>query len=224
MKTFIVLQNKKKRKLPEEFRCDDNRYPEVLVEYFLKKYTTKGDIVLDIFAGLGTTLFAAEKLGRVPFGVEYDKRRFSYVKSQLQHKENLINGDSMKLSNYALPRCNFCFTSPPYMAESDNENPFTAYTTKGTYKQYLKDIGKIYSCVKKTMEPGSYAVVEVSNLKGKNVTMLAWDIAREISKILHFEGEIVIGWKGKNSYGYCGTYGYGYDHSYCLVFKKKPSA
>ena len=40
---------------------------------------------------------------------------------------------------------------------------------------------------------------------------LAWDIAREISKALHFEGEVIIDWN---------HYGYGYTHSYCLIFRK----
>jgi hypothetical protein len=55
-------------------------------------------------------------------------------------------------------------------------------------------------------------VIEAANLKKQgSVTTLAWDIAREVSRMLHFEGEIVIGWD---------RYGYGYNHSYCLVFSK----
>jgi hypothetical protein len=52
--------------------------------------------------------------------------------------------------------------------------------------------------------------LEVANLKSeKQVTTLAWDVGREISKVLRFEGEVVVCWD---------KYGYGYDHSYCLVF------
>jgi len=51
------------------------------------------------------------------------------------------------------------------------------------------------------------------------VTPLAWDIAKEVSKIFHFEGEIVVGWKTKGVSKGKGNYGYGYDHSYCLVFR-----
>lgn len=221
MATFITFQNKQKKKLPKEFRLDDNRNPESLVKYFLEKYTKKKDVVLDIFAGLGTTCFVAEKLGRIPFGIEYDGKRAAYIKSHLRHKENIINGDALKLLSYKLPPCDFCFTSPPYMSKYDKENPFTACTTKGDYQRYLADIRKIYSQLKKLLRPHAYAVIEVSNLKGKEVTTLAWDIAREVSKVLHFEGELVVGWKGKGGYGFGGTYGYGYDHSYCLVFNNR---
>ena len=75
MKTFINLNNNKKTKLPEEFRSDDVRYTESLVRFFLEEYTKEGDIVFDPFAGYGTTLLVAEKMLRIPFGVEYEAER-----------------------------------------------------------------------------------------------------------------------------------------------------
>jgi hypothetical protein len=66
------------------------------------------------------------------------------------------------------------------------------------------------------LKPGARAVLEVSNLKNDDrITMLAWDVARAVSNVLVFEGEVVIGWD---------HYGYGYDHSYCLVFRKPADA
>ena len=73
---------------------------------------------------------------------------------------------------------------------------------------------------KKILKPDGYAVVEVANLQGPIVTPLAWDVAREISKVLHFEGEIIVCWEGGDKEG-GHSYGYGYDHSYCLIFRKK---
>jgi len=222
MRTIITLPKTQKRKLPEKFRKDDNRFSETLVEHFLEEYTKRGDIVLDIFAGLGTTLFVAEEMGRIPYGVEYSKERCIYIKENLQNKENIIHGDSLKLLDYDIPKCDFCFASPIYMNKDETKNPYAAHSISGSYKQYLDDTRKIYSNVKKIMKPDSYIVIEVSNLKKEGeVTTLAWDIGKEISKILHFEGEIVINWVSDGSEGEDGTYGYGYDHSYCLVFKKK---
>ncbi|NPD89619.1 MAG: class I SAM-dependent methyltransferase [Asgard group archaeon] len=222
MSTYITLPNVRRRKIPEEFKDNDNRFSESLVEYFLEKYTKKGDIVLDIFAGLGTTLFVAEEMERIPFGVEYSEARYIYIRENLQNKDNIIYGDSLKLLEYNVPKCDFCIASPIYMNKSETENPYTAYTTKGTYKQYLEDTRKIYSNVKKKMKHNSKIVVEVSNLKkDDSVTTLAWDIGKEISKIFHFEGEIVVNWTSNSSENKDGFYGYGYDHSYCLVFSNK---
>ena len=78
----------------------------------------------------------------------------------------------------------------------------------------------IYKQVKQLMKPDSVIVVEVSNLKIQSkVTTLAWDVAKEISKVLHFEGEIVIKWENADTEANDGIYGYGYDHSYCLIFR-----
>jgi len=56
MPTYLQLTNTNQRTLPPEFRDDDVRYPESLVEHFLNEFTHAGDIVLDPFAGYGTTL------------------------------------------------------------------------------------------------------------------------------------------------------------------------
>ena len=222
MGTIITLPITQKRELPERFRKDDNRFSESLVEYFLEEYTKEGDIVLDIFAGLGTTLFVAEEMGRIPYGVEYSKERCIYIKENLQNKENIIHGDSLKLLEYNIPECDFCLASPIYMNKDETKNPYTGYTTPGNYKQYLKDTRKIYSNVKKIMKPNSHILIEVSNIKRDGeVTTLAWDIGKEVSKILHFEGEIIVNWVSDGSEGEDGIYGYRYDHSYCLVFKNK---
>jgi hypothetical protein len=102
-------------------------------------------------------------------------------------------------------------TSPPYMNRNDTEDPFTAYRAKGKgYSAYLHDIRSIYVQLRKLMKPTGTIVLEVANLKlDGQVTTLAWDIAQEVSRVLRFEGEVVVCWE-KNRYGY--------DHSYCLVY------
>lgn len=220
-KTFIILKYEKRRIIPEEFQADDNRFPESLVEFILDRYTKKGDTIIDIFAGLGTTLFVAEKMGRIPFGIEYDRKRCDFIQSNLKSRKSIVFGDVLKLDELSLPEFDFCFSSPPYMGKDETTNPFTCYETRGTYEQYLDDIQLIYSKVKKKMRLNSRVVIEVSNLKVKGKeepTMLAWDIAKSVSKVLNFEGEIVIGWESKDPAKNEGSYGYGYDHSYCLVF------
>jgi len=214
METFIALSNKKS-KVPKKFQDNDNRYSENLVKYFLEKYTKKGDYVIDIFAGLGTSLIVSEKLGRVPVGIEFDKKRCDFTKTKIKQKENIICGDSLKLDSYKLPKFDFSITSPPYNPK-DEENYLSG---KGGYKGFLRDIGKIYKKLKKYMKKNSRIVIEVSNLKNKEVTTLAWDITKEVSKIFHFEGEVIVGWKGKEAIKGKGSYGYGYDHSYCLIFQ-----
>lgn len=215
MKTYLHLRNEQQRELPEEFRSDDVRYTEGLVEHFLLEFTKSGDTVLDPFMGFGTTLLVGERLGRVCFGVEYDERRWRYVQSILQHPERALHGDSTMLSTLELPDFDFSITSPPYMGRHHKENPFTAYSTEGDgYGQFLETLKGIYNQLNAKLKPSGRAVIEVSNLKHEDGTLteLAWDIAGEVSKVLSFEGEVVVTWEN--------GYNYGYDHSYCLVFGK----
>jgi DNA modification methylase len=216
MKTIITISNKRLI-IPKKFRHNDDRFSETLVKYILEKYTKKGDKIFDPFAGLGTTLIVSEKLGRIPFGIELDKSRFNFIKTKLTNKTNIVCGSSLKLNKNKFPKFDFSLTSPPY--NPINEQNYLS--GKGGYRGFLKDIKKIYSQLKQYMKINSYVVIEVSNLKGKEVTALAWDIAKEVSKIFYFEGEIIVDWRNKRQHKPGGDYGYGYDHSYCLVFKNR---
>ena len=94
MKSYLSLEFTFPEELPAAFITDDVRYPESLVEHFLKEYTQAGDSVLDPFAGYGTTLIVAERLGRVPFGVELIEEKVNFARSKLARPERLIQGDA----------------------------------------------------------------------------------------------------------------------------------
>ena len=214
VQTWVQLPQGNKQVLPSRFNRDAHvRAADSLVEYCIKEYSKEGQVVFDPFAGYGTMLLIAEELGRSSYGIEYSKEKASYVQSLLEHPERMIHGDSRKLNEYDLPRIDLCLTSPPYTNASDTENPFVDYRQKGfDYPSYLQEMGNIFSQVAQKMNPSGRLVIEASNLKKDGeVTTLAWDIAREVSKTFHFDGETVIGWD---------EYGYGYNHSYCLVFSK----
>jgi len=147
METLITLSTKKS-KIPKEFQRDDNRYPKSLVQYFLEKYTKKGDIVFDPFAGLGTSLIVSEQMKRIPFGIEIDQKRCNFIRNKLVHKENIICGNSLKLGKNNFPKFSFSITSPPYN-RIDEENYLSG---TGGYRGFIKDIGKIYSQLKKFMK------------------------------------------------------------------------
>jgi DNA modification methylase len=216
MRTFLRLKNQHARRLPAEFQQAhaELRYPEELVATFLRQYTRPGDTVLDPFAGYGTTLIAAEAMGRAAYGIEYDGRRAKYIRTQIQQPDRLIHGDARELLSYPLPPIDFSITSPPFMERDDPEDPFTNYSQPGAgYAAYLEQIARIYELLRQRLKPGARAVLEVSNLKGPGgVTTLAWDVGRALAGVLEFEGEVVIGWD---------HYSYGYDHSYCLVFRNR---
>jgi len=201
MKTYLHLTNQQLYSLPAIFQDDDVRFPESLVEHFLEQYTHKGDVVFDPFAGFGTTLFVA------------DQDRVNFIRSKLANTENIIHGDARQLTDIELPKIDFSITSPPYMNKYDHPQfPFAGYKITGEgYEEYLHDISSIYQQLGARMKTTGKIVLEVANLRTENqVTTLAWDVGQEISKVLHFEGEVIVCWEHE--------YGFGYNHSYCLIF------
>ena len=149
--------------------------------------------------------------------MEYEEKRYRYIKSRISQPTTVIHGSSLTLEKYDLPMCDFSLASPPYTRFFDDENPFSNYREEGCYADYLRDIGAIYKKVQKIMKPGATIVLEVSNTfgLGKPMTPLAWDIAHELSKFLFFEREMIYIHEGETDINN--------QHSYCLIFKNIPA-
>lgn len=221
MSTYLSLEYSHRDEFPG--RGQDFRTPHALVEHFLETYTESGDRVLDIFAGFGTTLSVAERLDRIPYGIEYEPDRVDWIQEQLSRSENIRHGDVLELDSSWFPTIDCCFTSPPFMEQGDERNPFQNYTGESTYTDYLDDIESAFTRLDSVLAPGGHVIVDIANMKYQGrVTTLAWDVADRISTVFDFDGEIVITWESGDSD--TGTdepaFGYGYDHSYCLTFTK----
>ncbi|MXV61331.1 site-specific DNA-methyltransferase [Natronorubrum sp. JWXQ-INN-674] len=198
------------------------RTPNALVEQFLSAYSDAGDTVIDIFAGYGTTLTVAERIGRTPYGLEYEAERVSHIRDRIATPDHVRRGDVLELDSSWFPACDCCFTSPPFMERTDDRNPFRNYSGSSSYEEYLADIETAFGNLAAVLTPGATVVVDIANIKHEGrVTPLAWDVAARVSNVFHFEGEVVITWEGGCSPDERdGRFGYGYDHSYCLVFRK----
>lgn len=68
--------------------------PVKLIAYLIRNSSRPGEIVLDTFAGSGTTLIAAEQTGRTCYAVEYDPR---YCDVIVKRWENLTGEKAIKL-------------------------------------------------------------------------------------------------------------------------------
>ncbi len=188
----------------------DIRLSEQFLDYFIRQFTNPGEVVFDPFAGFGTTLVSAEKLGRVGFGIEVNEEWHAHATGLLNHPENLLLGDTRKLELTAVPEFALSISSPIYMHKHERLNPLSGFSDPCSYGSYLSELSAIYSKVASRMSEGGHLLIEAANLKGPScVTTFAWDLCNEVSSVLNFQGEIVINWE---------QYGYGYDHSYCLVF------
>jgi DNA modification methylase len=169
---------------------------------------------LDPFAGYGTTLMVAERMGRKAIGVELLPERVDLIRSRLVGDAEVVTGDARDLATLVSGPIDLCLTSPPYMTATDHpENPLTAYQTlDGDYATYLADLGRVFGQVAALLRPGGHAVVNVANLPdGSTVTPLAWDVARVIADRLHFRYEVFLCWDHQPD---------GLGGDYCLVFQR----
>lgn len=207
---FITLPYKLERD-PPPFEDNYIKTPESLIRHFLDGYTKPGDRIFDPFAGLGTTLFMAEKMKRIPFGVEAEDSRHQWVAGQMKHWHHLIHGDSARMDRMGFPKMDACITAPPFMAITDKWNPlFAGNPAKSGYETYLKRMKFIFGKLTQVMKRNVPVIVQVDNIPGKTFTPLVRDLGYAISSVMKQDDEIIVAWKGGRA---------DYRHTHCLVFK-----
>jgi DNA modification methylase len=178
--------------------ADENvHFTESLAQAVIEEFSAPGATVLDPFAGYGTTLVVAERMGRAAVGVEIIPEKVELIRQRLRGTARIVHGDSRQLAAFVGGPVDLCLTSPPYMAAVDHEeNPLTGYqSTDGDYPVYLRQIGSVFEQVARLLRPGGHAVLNVANLVTNGTfTPLAWDVARSVSRHLTLRGESFLCW------------------------------
>jgi hypothetical protein len=106
-------------------RAHPAKFPEPMAEEFVRFFTKSGMWVLDPFAGTGSTLLAARRLGRNAVGLElvpayarFAERRVSRAGDPSTGRAIVLVADSRRLAEvwkaHGLPPVQFVLTSPPY--------------------------------------------------------------------------------------------------------------
>lgn len=196
---------------PPPFEANDIKYPESLVRHFIGLFTRPGDRVFDPFAGLGTTLFVAEEMGRVPFGVEHDRGRMEWVAGQLEHWGNLRRGDAGAMDRMGFPKMDFAMTSPPFMAKADRWNPLYGGDPRyAGYDAYLRRMDRIFGRLRLVMKRHATVVIQADNLPGRVYTPLVRDLSLRAEKHFRLLGETIVRWEDARA---------DYPHTHCLILK-----
>jgi adenine-specific DNA-methyltransferase len=100
---FIIYAKKGRRLLPKRRssiltfeRVHAKHYihptekPVPLIEELIRMSTSPGELIVDPFAGSGSTLVAAERLGRRAIGIEKDPDYYRRTSARLQASSNLL--------------------------------------------------------------------------------------------------------------------------------------
>lgn len=187
------------------------KYPESMIEDFIKFFSKKDSWILDPFLGTGSSLIAAGNLERNAVGIELMKNYFQTAKKRIEEKKYKnsvipLNGSSDKLSenlkNNDLGEIKFDFiiTSPPYWNQLERNNMRqknrkekgldTKYSTNkndlGNEKDYYNFIerqAQIFDNVYDVTKDGGYLVIVTNNVYFKSkLYPLAFDTATSLTK------------------------------------------
>ena len=172
-------------------------FTESLAARVIEELTEPDDLVLDPFAGFGTTLVVAERLGRRALGVELLPERVAQVAPRLSDPTRVVQGDALHLLDLVHEPVDLVLTSPPYRTRNRHpEDPMAAYERDGgDYASYLADLGTVFGQVASLLRPGGRLAVNVANLRHEGVlTPLAWDLAGVVAEHLPLVHDCYLAW------------------------------
>jgi DNA modification methylase len=193
------------------FHDQDDRFSENYVRHFIDRFTKKNNRVFDPFAGLGTSMFIAEEMGRIPYGIEADKSRYEWTAGQIEHWQNMICDDAANVDDYKLPKMDFMITSPPFMARDHKWNPLSGGDkAQDGYTRYLEQMEAIFKSMRSVMKKNAHMLIHLDNIHSRVFTPLVWDVGAVISKHFKLEDDIIVHWSDKKS---------AQSHTHGLLFK-----
>lgn len=223
----------------------------LMIQRLLRFFTKKGDLVLDPFCGVGSTLKACALNGRRGVGIELIEKWVELTKKRLATEANkgpeqkIIQGDSREvMRQFEDEMFDFIVTSPPYWSilnkppdhrvreERLKERLDTRYSNDPRdlanikeYNVFLKELKKVFSQCYRTLKTGKYMVVVVSDFRHKSrYVYYHADICNIMKKIGFTPKGITIFVKNAKKlypYGYPFEYVPNIHHEYILIFKKE---
>lgn len=184
-------------------------FPPKVVERLIKEYSKKEEVVFDPFAGFGTTIMVAKKLGRKAFGTEIENELIEFAKNKF--KVDLIKKSAFDLDYRNFPKIDLCIFSPPYWGPALGEE---------TYEGYLEKIKRLVVKIKNRMNKNARLIVLIQNYQTDNgLLTLAWDIGNKIKEVIKFKQDVIWCIDRKNSKR--DMVHEAADHHYCLVYQNE---
>ncbi|MFV0392102.1 MAG: DNA methyltransferase [Paludibacteraceae bacterium] len=248
MKKWFILKPQPRKK--DEI-LHPAKYPEELVDMFVRQFTVELDNVFDPMSGTGSTQIGALRNKRNGYGTELsgffsdlaNKRCARFLAAENGNETfKILTKDVRDIDKNDFPGIDYMLTSPPYwdmlnMKGAENQalrkekGLQTNYSDSdkdlgniNDYDVFLDDLVAVYTDLIELIKPGGYITIVVKNIKkkGKNYPF-AWDLAFRLQDKLNLLPPVF--WCQDDisiaPYGYGNTWVSNTFHQYCLNFQKK---
>ena len=213
-------------------------FPIALPKKCIELFTHKGELVLDPFVGIGTTLIAAKDLERNAVGfdlnksyVTFAKKRLSQTKLQGNTQQIIIDEDSINIPKYLdKETISLCVTSPPYanmlnkpklnksrignLRYNQHYKKVQQYSNNprdlGTMepKKFAEELGKIYEKILPLLKPKAHCVINITDLWWENKRILLYSYVIESMEKAGYELRNTIIWDRRNLINGAGIFGW----------------
>ncbi|MHC1684407.1 MAG: TRM11 family methyltransferase [Clostridiaceae bacterium] len=193
-----------------EFKITKEQFPEDFMNFkdiswvsqvtpFIKEFSKDGELILEPFAGMGTTIIAAAALGRKSIGIELEKQRFKslqkrvdFYKDKYKYNPQLVNGDALTF-NYPKDVDLVVTNFPYYNGNIESTENGNFYNIK-SYEKYLSFIEEAVKKSMKSLKKDGYMVAFSENIRDLNGNMIpqAYDVCNILRKYFHLKEERII--------------------------------
>lgn len=242
---FNALQSdlKEERAVTKDTQDHPATYSPTMVSEFIRFFTKEGDTVLDPFAGIGSTLVACKRTGRIGYGIELNPKYYEIIEKRVpEFSNNIFNTDCRNVKNLGLPKIKYSISSPPYWdvlnrstdgfkKERQEKGLDVNYSDADCdlgniedYEAFLEEACSVYLKMYDLLEDGAYITIIVKNIKkGGRMYPLAWDMARILGRkyVLKDEKIWIQDKIGLSPYGYPNSWASNILHHYCLILRKE---
>ncbi len=147
-----------------------NFIPQIPRQAMLR-FTRKGEWVLDTFAGLGTTLIEARRLGRNAVGIEIDRGIGEKARELVEAEDNphgvtteIIIGDATSEETYQnLPNFQMVIMHPPYWDIIKFSGEKGDLSGARTLEEFLSSFRRAVSLASSHLDPKRYLVLVIGD-------------------------------------------------------------
>ena len=148
-------------------------FPVEIPHRLIKLFSFYGELVLDPFAGVGTTARAAIPLGRRALCVDQNPKYVSAIKRRCAPLSNgrsaselltALRGDSRSLSTVADESVDLVVTSPPYWNKADYGEHHSNLGGIGNYQEFLKMTRHVFEECLRVLSPGRKLCIVTANV------------------------------------------------------------